>query len=288
MKEQIVWLKSIQNSDGGIAGVVERDSKSASYPEVSGYLIPSLLAWGEQEFAGQLADYLVNVQSANGGYKGLRTDDEQVFDTAAVFWGLRYATQFKKNQKWDTAKINALSYCYDCLDGGLLRVSHKENRKEIYTVLSSALCGFDIPITAIPTQTFYAKADRLHYLAYAVEGLAQYDSKVGRFTPLIKDLLEKSKQFIMPVGSFAPGLYKYTTRSLDSENIADVCATLQFGILFYLYGYKDFATKLFGTVQQYVNSDGSVSLTPQEKLSWTAKYYLDLEYVLEHGRHWWV
>ncbi len=78
------WLADQEHADGGIKWDSRRNE---SYPEVTGYLIPTLINYGELAFAHRLADWLVRAQQADGSYRGLH-GRPYVFDTGQALRGL--------------------------------------------------------------------------------------------------------------------------------------------------------------------------------------------------------
>ena len=82
LEKAIQWIKN--NSIPG-KGIVISSRKRVSYPEVSGYFIPTLLSIGERELAHQYAQWLVSIQNRDGSY-GLK-EYSYAFDTGQVVRG---------------------------------------------------------------------------------------------------------------------------------------------------------------------------------------------------------
>ncbi len=82
LEKAIRWIKN--NSIAG-QGIVISSHKRVSYPEVTGYFIPTLLSIGERELAYQYARWLLSVQRQDGSY-GLN-GHSYVFDTGQVVRG---------------------------------------------------------------------------------------------------------------------------------------------------------------------------------------------------------
>jgi uncharacterized protein YyaL (SSP411 family) len=85
-------------SDDGLASFHLVDGWSSSYPETTGYIIPTLLSMAEvlerpklTERAMRAADWLLSVQHADGGWPGGRIGEQRpsvVFNTAQVVRGM--------------------------------------------------------------------------------------------------------------------------------------------------------------------------------------------------------
>src|SRR4051794_2817773 len=96
------WLEAAQDSqrDGGICGRYRLDRGwTASYPETTGYAIPTLLALadtlGEAQFrdrASRAVEFLLAIQLASGAFPGLEislnTTEPSPFNTAQIVHGL--------------------------------------------------------------------------------------------------------------------------------------------------------------------------------------------------------
>jgi len=70
------------------AGVCISSIKRTPYPEVSGYLIPSLLSWGECRLAEQYGHWLSRIQNADGSWSDPGGTAPYTFDTGQILKGL--------------------------------------------------------------------------------------------------------------------------------------------------------------------------------------------------------
>jgi malonyl-CoA O-methyltransferase len=81
----IDWLQAQRLPDGGLA-VSDRDR--TPYPEVTGYAIPTLHAWGRHALARELADWLVSIQRGDGAWPAPGSDVPYSFDVGQILKGL--------------------------------------------------------------------------------------------------------------------------------------------------------------------------------------------------------
>ena len=81
----IAWLKSHELPDGGIR--VHHRHRCA-YPEVTGYLIPTLLAWGEDALADRCGKWLARIQMLDGSFPDPDHGIPHIFDTGQALRGL--------------------------------------------------------------------------------------------------------------------------------------------------------------------------------------------------------
>lgn len=81
----IGWLRNHSVPEGG---VFVSSRQRVGYPEVTGYLIPSLYAWGERDLARQYVRWLVGTQKADGSFPAPGGDASFAFDTGQAVRGL--------------------------------------------------------------------------------------------------------------------------------------------------------------------------------------------------------
>ena len=81
----INWIK-LNSIEGG--GIICNSSKKLSYPEVTGYYIPTLIKWGYRDLAISYAKWLVSIQKEDGSWYDTDNMDPYVFDTAQILKGL--------------------------------------------------------------------------------------------------------------------------------------------------------------------------------------------------------
>lgn len=91
------WVCSLQAPEGGFLGWPE----GPFYPEITGYLIPTLMQWGKIEEAKRAADWLEAVQLPDGSFKGV-DGKPATFDTAACLEGLTASGRYEAAKRADT------------------------------------------------------------------------------------------------------------------------------------------------------------------------------------------
>lgn len=84
-KRAINWIKNNSICGEGIA--VSSDERR-SYPEVTGYYVPTLIQWGYREMAVSYAEWLCRIQKPDGSWFDPQDTAPYVFDTAQVLKGL--------------------------------------------------------------------------------------------------------------------------------------------------------------------------------------------------------
>jgi hypothetical protein len=120
VESSIRWLLLAQScsasADGGVARHLSLiNGWAPSYPETTGYILPTVLDWGEQhadklclESARNMADWLLAIQFPEGGFQGGKVDAEPrvpvTFNTGQILIGLARAAQ-----KWGGVYRDAMN-----------------------------------------------------------------------------------------------------------------------------------------------------------------------------------
>ncbi|HMQ03347.1 MAG TPA: terpene cyclase/mutase family protein [Pyrinomonadaceae bacterium] len=114
IKESVAWIGMAQDSSGSRDGGVSRDFSlikgwNSSYPETTGYIIPTLLKHAERtgdieaiKRAERMLDWLVSIQFPDGGFQGSVVGAEPVvpvtFNTGQILLGLADGTRVFGNK----------------------------------------------------------------------------------------------------------------------------------------------------------------------------------------------
>jgi len=195
MNKTLQFVKSLQQPAGGFLGWPD----GPLYPEITGYLIPTLFKYGEFEVASRAADWLISVQNKDGSWNGV-TGSPAAFDTAACIEGLMYSG-FINTPTFESIRI-----------GKQWLMSQK--LPEIYHLRVHGILG-----SAFYVQPQVGPETRTHYWAYALEGLYL----LGKNSE-VQFGLEKLRRGQQP-------------RTLDGRG-SDTCATAQIAKLRLQLGFE--------------------------------------------------
>lgn len=119
------WLGRAQDCSATADGGVARDYHVAkgwatSYPETTGYIIPTLLTLGEEARARRMLDWLCAIQLEDGGFQGGKIDAVPVksvtFNTGQILIGLAIGARTLGDAKYLEAMHGAARFLRDSLD----------------------------------------------------------------------------------------------------------------------------------------------------------------------------
>lgn len=147
------WLECAQDStgDGGIAGRYSlRSGWTSSYPETTGYLVPTLLsleqALGQPRFAERArrcVDFLLSVQLESGAFPGMEIahnrTEPSVFNSAQIICGLRAWHQASNDERAIKAAERACDWLIAEQDGDGAWRKHIYG-ETAYTYMAHAAC----------------------------------------------------------------------------------------------------------------------------------------------------
>jgi len=152
MRLAVEWLAKAQDSqsDDGVSALYSvTDSWDVSYPETTGYIIPTLLNYyhltGQSIWRGRamrMADWLLSIQLSEGGFPErceLRTP--LVFDTGQIIFGLIGAYRETKTIKYLDSAIRAVKWLISVQEptGNWLQYSYGGISHTYYTRVAWAL-----------------------------------------------------------------------------------------------------------------------------------------------------
>jgi malonyl-CoA O-methyltransferase len=108
------WVRANEAPYGGI----RVHSKHAhAYPEVTGYLVPTLLRYGDRTLAVRLLRWLQHIQRADGSYPDPDRGVPHIFDTGQILRGLLAGVELVPAVR-DSARRAADYLCSQMVDGG--------------------------------------------------------------------------------------------------------------------------------------------------------------------------
>ena len=285
-------------------GITVTNRERSIYPEVSGYYIPTLLRWGEEERAQAFAGHLCSIQKEDGSWYDSGDVAPYVFDSAQILKGL--LAMRKRMPEADEHIIRGCDWILTNMqeDGRLTTPSRDAwgDDEDFCSELIHIYClspireageiyGRQDYTEAVQKILDYYKREKMdrikhfsllsHFYAYVMEGL--YD--LGE-TALCREAMMNLEQYRNNRGGI-PGL----------KDVPWVCSTglFQLAIVWYKLGEPERGDSLFEYALSLQNESGGwygsypgpglaaklyrgrrkPFYFPDEEISWAVKYYLD-------------
>lgn len=256
------WVKSAEQPGGGLAAWRDPDHGwHKSYPEVSGYMIPTLLAYGEEKLATRLGKWLITQQQPSGAWLGI-DGKVHTFDTAAVLEGLKALSYqdgveglddpMERGYQWlvQQHEADAMQRVYEARTYGIMELGAEQGELTLW----------------------HWDQERSHYLAYMLEGMLLQGDHIMQ--PLLA-----SYQAAKDCNIY--GLYPFMMDGdWQPQGGTDIPATAQFANLLAMHTDPAMVTaakELLDNVSARITSTGGVpqGIGDNREVAWGAKYYLD-------------
>jgi malonyl-CoA O-methyltransferase len=271
------------------AGVAVSSRNRRPYPEVSGYLIPTLLQWGERELANIYGQWLLACQQTEGCWGDPDENLPHVFDTGQVIRGMLALKRISKSEIWNDPIRRACDWICSCISdtGEPLAPDTRRWNIEIphsvllysYAAVSAAGYseGVDRWVSTMdravawflrqPGLTDFAQLS--HYHAYILEALYDLGSH-----EIVREAMQ-SVQSLQRSSGWIPA----------HRGVRWTCSTglFQYAVIWYKLGELKKADKTFGYAVSLQNKSGgwfgsygrSARYFQDAEISWAAKYFLD-------------
>ncbi len=281
-KRALDWIRAHESPTGGIR--VHSD-RTEAYPEVTGYVVPTLLQYGERELATRLVRWLVSIQAADGSYPDPDEGVPHVFDTGQILRGLLAGTDLVP-EAMEAARRAADYLCGEMLEAGtrgfgarylrvipdgvhlyvlppLYRVAEVHHEARYRSAAQQCLEYYCAQKDALQIDTL------THFIGYELEALID----LGR-TDHAAAVLENLRRRQAPDGS------------VRGEGGAQwVCAPglAQLAICWYKIGQWEPADKALSWLEAHQQPSGGflgssgpgAAYFPDVEIPWAAKFYLD-------------
>jgi hypothetical protein len=276
MDPTLRWLYSAECKDGGLSAWRTEDGKwHIPYPEVTGYLLPTLIKWGAGDLALRSAKWLLAIQNPDGSWNGL-DGVPRPFDTSAIIEGLigmytwtgdfEYIEAATKARMWMKKQIHA--------DGYLINSPSFPN-PEIYNLRASAIIDNRRELHYWRGRPLNDSQQRAHYLAYALEGALNLND-----VTFVRPHLEACATWnhnLMP--------FYVDPDWFGTHPAYDLCATAQMGILYKRLRMDEDAGRMYRALAGQIEPNGGVWQSPSDKreILWAAKFWLDFKEVMDDG-----
>jgi ubiquinone/menaquinone biosynthesis C-methylase UbiE len=275
------WTCAQESPTGGIR---VNAAHSFSYAEVTGYLIPTLLTYGELELVVRLVRWLVCIQRGSGAYADPDRGEPCVFDTGQALRGLLAASEIVP-EALQAARRASDYLCAEMvsLGAGGFGERYKGNIPEsvhLYVLpplcLAAQVLGRpEYQQAAERCLEYYANRDpvnvnsQLHFIGYKLEALIDLD-RVDLAVPVL-DRLRSEQGSDGSVRGFSDAPW------ICSSGLA------QLALCWYKTGHWEPADRALAWMEKHQTPEGGffgsygpkASYFPKVEVPWAVKFYLD-------------
>ncbi len=276
----IEWIKTNTIPEKGI---IVSSKRRRPYFEVTGYLIPTLIASGELNLAEKYAEFLSLMQRPNGSFIGPDDSKEYVFDTGMALRGLLTASKYWHRFKPFAVKATEFIISSIGKEGRIPAIYGSIIPESIHVYILpdiiKAIQSLNSPeyLELIQKSIDYYKnaSDTLkatyltHFLAYIIDGFI--------------DLGES--EFVLPIVKRIFASQKKDGHIPAFPNVKWTCSTgvAQFAIIGYKLGMNNNADMAVNYMCKKQNPSGgfygsyghSAKYFPNEEISWANKFFID-------------
>lgn len=278
-----LWLAGHRMPHGGIMG---SNHDRRAYPEVTGYLIPSMFNFGLKAMAYRSAAWLIETQCPIcGGWPGWGENNCankgacRSFDTSAIIEGLEFLAFRAGDTRVPESYYQSLFAARECLKDmietdpvsgkSFMAVFKGGDSPQAYNLRSAAILerGYDYWLDKLSVDDIpwiFGSTERIHYIAYALEGLAILE-RMKEHERLLSKLRTLDRPF-----DFA---YSRGIKNWAEPTRSGICVVGNFQMSVQLNDVE-----LFDSMARTQLASGgfpAVASDPTVELAWPIKYFLE-------------
>lgn len=293
----INWIKENSVKDGGIITTTKYEK---SYPEVTGYFIPTLLRWGYKELALEYAKWLCSIQKEDGSWYDSFDKSPYVFDSAQILKGLLAI----RNLYPEVEKhiINGCDWILSNMheDGRLMTpVEDAWEDKKTCSELIHTYCMSPIfeAGRAYNRADYIQKADKImkYYIENYRDKIVHFDLLSHFYAYVCEAMVDTENEELAREAMENISVFQKESGAVPAYNNVDwVCSTglFQLSIVWFRLGDLERGNKAFeyacrlqnesgGWYGSYLSEENSEEINtyfPDAEISWAVKYFLDALY----------
>ena len=277
------WLK--KNIIAG-EGVIVSSKKRYCYPEVTGYIIPTLYLCGEKELAGDLAAWLAKRQNGDGSFSA-PDGTPYTFDTGQVMRGFvavlngldQFERPLRKGCDWILTQVRS--------DGRLDTPSTKmwgniaDDRIHLYVLPPLLEAG-----KKLGEQKYIDAARRVLEYYAGRENLIDFNTLSHFYAYIIEALCDLGRADLAGAAMEQVAGLQRRDGSVPAYKEKDwVClpGLAQFAVIWYKLAAFAPADRAMDYLERHQNKSGGfngsrgrgANYFPKEEISWSAKFFLD-------------
>lgn len=291
-------LKWIENNSIPNEGIINNTLLCKSYPEVTGYYIPTLLRWNYRDLAVVYAKWLCTIQHNDGAWYDTYDTEPYIFDTAQILKGLiairnllpEVDSYIIKGCDWLLSNMNE--------EG---RLAYKLNNDlwgdgKTYSELIHTYCISPIYEAGVifNREDYIKKADKIknYYTSNFKEEILNFNLLSHFYAYVIEAMIDIGRNDLAEQAMRNMENFQKSSGAVPAYNDVDwVCSTgmFQLSLIWYRLGNIErgdmafqYACKLqnetggwFGSYLSENNKNENNTYFPSQEISWANKYFLD-------------
>ena len=294
-------IKWIDNNSIHGEGIINNTNLKVSYPEVTGYYIPTLLRWGYKERAISYAKWLCSIQKEDGSWYDTLDEAPYIFDSAQILKGLLSVRNlYEDKDTIDRVIISGCNWILKCMtEEGRLITPTETAWGDVATELIHTYCLSPLVEAA---QIFNKK--EYEVAAYKILNYykVNYHEQIVNFSMLshfyayvVEAMLDMGENELAKQAMLNMEVYQKENGAVPAYNNVDwVCSTglFQLALIWYRLGNEQrgnrafsYACKLqnetggwYGSYVSEENANENNNYFPGAEISWAVKYFLDALY----------
>ena len=299
-KRAVDWIKN--NTIEG-EGIINNSLLRKSYPEVTGYYIPTLLRWGYKELAISYAKWLCSIQKEDGSWYDTENEQPYIFDSAQILKGLLAVRNVYPVQgEVDIAIKNGCNWILsNVTEEGQLRAPDERQWTKSYAFseLIHTYCLSPLVEAADVFSIANYKDMAIKILDYYkrnyLDDILNFKLLSHFYAYVIEAMIDMGEQEIAREAMENFSTYQRENGEVPAyENVDWVCSTglFQIALIWFRLGELkkvnktfEYACKLqnesggwFGSYLSENNLKEEASYFPSAEISWAVKYFLDALY----------
>ncbi len=297
-KKAIRWIHN--NTILG-EGIINNSKLKKSYPEVTGYFIPTLLNWGYREEAISYAKWLCKIQKGNGSWFDTDNESAYVFDSAQILKGLIAVRDiYPELDIIDEVIVKGCDWIVSCMTPeGQLKTPNESAWGNIATELIHTYCLSPLKEAGrIYSKTQYEEAANKildYYIKNNYNEITNFCMLSHFYAYVIEAMLDMGEEKIAKKAMCNVEKYQKESGAVPAySDVNWVCSTglFQLALIWFRIGDWNRGNKAFeyacklqnssgGWFGSYISEENNNEINtyfPNSEISWAVKYFLDALY----------
>ena len=294
----IQWIKNNSVLDQGI---INNSKLKKSYPEVTGYYIPTLIRWGYKELAVSYAKWLCSIQKEDGSWYDTLDKAPYIFDSAQILKGLIAVREmYSDREQLDSAIKRGCDWILSCMtDEGQLKTPSEAEWGNVASELIHTYCLSPLNDAAqlYGEPKYQEAANKIlnYYKQHYYEKIVDFSMLSHFYAYVVEAMLDMGEIELAREAMTNIEAFQKKSGAVPAYKDVDwICSTglFQLSLIWFRLGDLDRGNKAFeyacklqndsgGWYGSYIseeNSDEINTYFPDAEISWANKYFLDALY----------